>query len=364
MRTWALAKRNLREVYRDRVGLGFLLGMPMIFMVIIGLAFGRGGVQPLPVAVVDEDQSPVSSAFVQAIKQVPTLKVTMYQAASDAEAEVKQASKVAFIVLPEGFGDAVVQRQQDGQGKVPLSLGYDATQPGYGPALHSTLTSIAMAFFGVEAPLDIDVRSNIAALKNPTMNWVAPSLIILGLMTLISTTAGRLVRDRQGGFTTRLLTTPVRPLEFVLAYSLPFILVGILSVPIYLVMGRLLGLEILGSLPLAFALYFVSAIVCVGIGMVVASVVRTAEQAEGFAWLIIVPLAAVSGVWFPTEQMPAYMRTFAGIFPFKYAAAASRDVINQAGSWQSVGPDFLVLVGWTVVAFGAGVFLFRRSMAR
>lgn len=364
MRMWALAKRNLKEVYRDKVGLGFLLGMPLVFMVIIGLAFGRGGVQPLPVAVVDEDQTPISSAFVQAIKQVPTLKVTDYPSASEAEAEVKQANKVAFIVMPKGFGAAAIQRQQGGQAKVPLVLGYDATQPGYGPALHSSLNSLALAFFGVEVPLDIDVKSNIAALKNPTMNWVAPSLIILGLMTLISTTAGRLVRDRQGGFTTRVLTTPVRPLEFVLAYSLPFVMVGILSVPIYLVMGRLLGLQILGSLALAFLLYLVVALVSVGIGMVVAAVVRTAEQAEGFAWLIIIPMAAISGVWFPTDQMPSYMKTLAAIFPFKYAAAASREVINQSGGWQAVGPDFLVLAVWTVAAFGIGVFLFRRSMAR
>jgi hypothetical protein len=58
MRFWELGKRNFKEVIRDRLALGFLLGMPIIFMVMIGLAFGRGGVRPLYIAVADEDQSP------------------------------------------------------------------------------------------------------------------------------------------------------------------------------------------------------------------------------------------------------------------------------------------------------------------
>lgn len=364
MRLWILGGRNFKEVRRDRLGLGFLLGMPILFMLIIGLAWGRGGVQPLPVAVVDEDQSPISAAFVQVLKQAPTWKITVYPSLSQAEHQVKQSKEVGYILIPEGFGKAVSLKQQGGEGKIPLAMGYDETQPGFGPALHSTLSSIALAFFQIDLPLALEVRAGIRAVDNPVMNWIAPSLIILGLMILIPTAAGRLVRDRQSGFLARLLTTPARPWDFILGYSLPFVLVGIMLVPLYLVVALLLGLEILGSLPLAFLLYFLVATVCVGISMVIASLARTPEQVEGGSWLLIMPLAAISGVWFPTEQMPGYIRGLASIFPFKYAAEASREIINRAGGWEAVGGDFLFILGWTVAAFALGVILFRRQMAR
>ncbi len=40
MRFFELAKRNLRETYRDPLALGFLLGFPLVFMVFMGVAFG------------------------------------------------------------------------------------------------------------------------------------------------------------------------------------------------------------------------------------------------------------------------------------------------------------------------------------
>jgi ABC-2 type transport system permease protein len=46
-----LAKRNLKEVYRDRVALGFLLGMPLVFILIFGWAFS-GETSPALIGVV------------------------------------------------------------------------------------------------------------------------------------------------------------------------------------------------------------------------------------------------------------------------------------------------------------------------
>jgi len=277
---------------------------------------------------------------------------------------VKLAKKTGFIVIPQGFGEAVSHRMQTGRGKIPLVLGYDKTQPGYGATLHGALNAAASAFFQVESPLAPEVKSIARAIKNPVMNWIAPSMIILGLMILIPTSAGRLVRDKQSGFLSRLLTTPTSAFNFIIGYSIPFIVVGITSVPLYLAIALLLGLEIVGSLPLAFLLYLIVAVICVGWGMIISSLARTSEQVDGLSWLMIIPLAAISGLWFSTEQMPSYMKLFASLFPFKYAAEASRDIINRAGGWEAIGADFLFLLLWAGLAFIGGIILFRRSMGR
>ena len=60
---WGIGKRNLKELYRDPVGLGFLLGMPLAFILIFSFAFGGQATSPVSIGVVDEDQSCRPSAI-------------------------------------------------------------------------------------------------------------------------------------------------------------------------------------------------------------------------------------------------------------------------------------------------------------
>lgn len=313
------------------MGLGFLLGFPIIFMVLIGLAFGRPGLEILDIGVVNEDKTPISAAFLDGLKQAPNLKITAYETRAEAEEGVRLEREAGYIIIPQGFGVAVNQRMKTGEGKIPLIVGYDPTTPGLGPPLDSIINFFALSFFKIEIPIALEKKVAIREVKSPMMNWIVPSMIVFGLMILLSATTSRIGIDRFSGVLTRINTTPVRPWELVISYSLPFILVGIASIFIYLAVGILLGLEILGSLPLTFLLYLMIAILFISWGMIVASLVKTIEQGQALPWLLIIPLCAISGLWFPIEGMPGYMKTFAGIFPIKYAGEASRDIINRAG---------------------------------
>ena len=63
MRFWEIGKRNLKEISRNPVLLGFLLGMPVAFMLVFCAAAGGGQASPIALSVVDEDQSQNSFAF-------------------------------------------------------------------------------------------------------------------------------------------------------------------------------------------------------------------------------------------------------------------------------------------------------------
>ena len=75
MKFWEIGKRNLKEIYRNPVLLGFLLGMPVAFMLVFCAAAGGGGVSPIAMSVVDEDQSQTSSAFIQYIGSVDAIEL-------------------------------------------------------------------------------------------------------------------------------------------------------------------------------------------------------------------------------------------------------------------------------------------------
>ncbi|MCL0052913.1 ABC transporter permease [Dehalococcoidales bacterium] len=362
MRFWHLGKRNLKEFLRDRVGMFFLFFFPAFFLLIFGLAF-RDGVGEISLGIIDEDQTPISSAFQEILKQNPALTIWLFDTVSEAEEKIRMGEIVGFVHIPSGFGEATMKWKMVG-GNIPLTIGYDPTSPWTAPHLFAHIDSAVLALFQIELPLELEVKEVFREVENPFLQWVTPGLIVFGLMILLPTAAGIMVKDKQTGFLSRLLTTPTRPRDFLFAYSLPLVLLSIVQVAFYLVVASLLGVKIIGSLPLAYLLYLVFGISTIGMGMILATFVKTAEQAQGLSWFLLVPLATISGVWFPTEGLPSYMRAFAHLFPFHYATEASRDIIVRGLGWEAVSGEFLVLIIWALAAFTIGALLFRRVMVR
>ncbi|GAI26714.1 unnamed protein product, partial [marine sediment metagenome] len=106
MKFLELAKRNLKETYRDPLALGFLLGFPLLFMVLMGVAFGGETTPNLPIGVIDNDHTPVSQAFIdETLSEVPALEVSSYDDTATARKDLKFGDLTAYVVIPKGFGE-------------------------------------------------------------------------------------------------------------------------------------------------------------------------------------------------------------------------------------------------------------------
>jgi ABC-2 type transport system permease protein len=197
-------------------------------------------------------------------------------------------------------------------------------------------------------------------IKNPAVNFYFPGIAVYGLMILIATAAEIIAGDREKGFLSRMFTTPARPSDFILGYSLPFIPVLIISALVYLGVGIGLGLTIVGNLGHAFLIFFLIGLCAIGVGMIVGSLIRSESQA-GISWLFIVPMAMISGAWFTVDRMPSALKSIADVLPFIHAIDASRAVVNGS-SFSAITLDIYWLVGWAAVLFATGILLFRRTM--
>jgi ABC-2 type transport system permease protein len=360
MRFWEIAKRNLKELYRDPVALGFQLGMPLAFILIFSFAFGGQSTRPISIGIADEDHSQISSAFVSCLENIPALEITspIYEHESQAKEELNTGKLRTYLVIPRGFGEAVQHHQA-----VNLELAYKGTDPMLAQRTIPVVRAAALQFLKVAIPLNIELKGTEVEIKDEYINMMIPGVIVFGLMILIPTIGAVMVRDRERGFLSRLLTTPARPWDFILGYSLPSIPVIIISVMIYLGLGILMGLSMIGNFGLAFLIFLIMGICCMGIAMILGTLVKSEAQASGAPWIFIVPLVMISGAWWPAEQMPKVIQSIAGAFPFIHAMDASRDVITANASFSAILPDFYWLIGWTVALFAAGIILFRKSMA-
>lgn len=104
-----LALKDLRLLLRDRMGLFFIAGFP----VIMGLAFGAIGASfskgpsssnAMKVGVVDEDDSDMSRRFVHNLGNQGGVEVQPVERAEAADL-VRKGKLAGFIAIPQGFGE-------------------------------------------------------------------------------------------------------------------------------------------------------------------------------------------------------------------------------------------------------------------
>jgi len=303
MRFFELFKRNLKETYRDILALSFLLAFPLMFMVLFGAAFGGESTPSYDIAVIDEDNSQLSQAFASdALPQVPTFEIISMEDKNAALADLKNGDLRAYIIIPEGFGEEVQKMALSSMPApiidIQLYVTYDESDIIIAQQVISTVNSALRQFSGITIPITINTNPINIETEITQIDFIAPGIIIFGLLIMIPTSARIILRDKDSRFLHRLLTTPIRPWEFIAGYSLSMVIVAVLQIIIFIVLGVLFGMDIVGSLLLAFTVFFLTAICSIGLGMIVASLAKSENQGESLSWLFSMPLAIVSGVWF------------------------------------------------------------------
>jgi ABC-2 type transport system permease protein len=189
---------------------------------------------------------------------------------------------------------------------------------------------------------------------------LAPGTVLFGFAMLSLSSSMTLARDRDSALLSRLLTAPLRANDFISAYSLPYIPVAIIQIIVIFAIGGLLGLEISGNAGLVFLVLFVMSIGYIGLGMIL-GLLFTYKQVS-IAWQAVNLLTIFGGAWVPLEIMGGVFQSIMNALPFAHALDAARGVMMHGAGFGDIATDFYWVLGYTVVFFALGVFLFRRRM--
>ena len=193
-----------------------------------------------------------------------------------------------------------------------------------------------------------------------TTTMLVPGIAVFGFAFLLMFSAMMLSRDREGALLSRLLTAPLKPRDFILSYSLPYIPMAILQIALCFGIGALLGLEMLGNAGLVFLVLLVMGICCVELGMIL-GLLFTTNQVSGVGSVIITLVALLGGIWIDIEAIGGVFYGLGNALPFAHAIDAARDAMIGAG-FSSIATDFYWVLGYTIVFFTVGTFRFRWRM--
>ena len=359
----ALSIANLRSFVRDRAALFWTLFFPITFVILFGTIFSGGGNTSFTVGWVDQDRSPASVALRAAFADNAPLDLED-GTIDEARAKMLTGDLDGILIVPEGLA-AAIDAAQGGQAGAPVAITIvtDPSRSGASQAIQQIATGMVMA-----ANLQLSGASAILTVTSETLqtnrlnsvSFFVPSILAMALMQLGIFAAIPLVEQRQKLILKRLNATPLP--RWTLVGSNVFVRLLIAAAQTALIVGigmLVLGVEISGSWPLIIGFVALGAMAFTAMGYVIASFARTEESANGITQVVQLPMMFLSGIFFPLEVMPEWLRGVATVMPLTYLGDALRQTMVGGTPFAPLPLDALVLVGWLVVSLAISARFFR-----
>lgn len=195
-------------------------------------------------------------------------------------------------------------------------------------------------------------------LFKPTM--LAPGIVLFGFVMIVFSSGFLLARDRESSLLARMLTAPLRASDFIAAYALPFIPIGVIQVAAIYGIGSFLGLRISGNAGLVFLILFIMCCGYIGVGLIIGSLVSSKHV--GFVYMIVLFPTIFSGAWVPVDLMGDGFSRVVHLLPFAHALDATRAIMIDGAGFSDIATNFLWVLGYSVAFLALGVLAFRRRM--
>jgi len=366
-RIWAAIRREVLELWRDRVRLAYSVVVPPLLMIVYGYGYSFD-IEQIPYAAIDRDRSPESRSYIERFEGSGYFEQRPAPGTSAQLDRMLELADVKVVIeIPPGFGRDVKRERRP-----VVGVWIDGTLPyraeivrAYVQALHEEyLVELARQDpAAAPAPVAIEPRYE----YNPQLKTryaVVPGLFAVVLVIVPALLAGvAIARDKELGAIATLYATPVRRFEFFLGKQVPLVIVSLVGLLALTAVGRLIfGVPLLGS-PFAYALgatlYVTST---TALGLLISTVART--QAAGLvaaAIATIIPAFLYSGLIRPVTTLTGAGALIARLFPAAYFRNISVGTFTKGLGTAAFATDYVALASITAVLTIAGVLLTRKQ---
>ncbi|BBX73607.1 ABC transporter permease [Mycobacterium shinjukuense] len=189
-------------------------------------------------------------------------------------------------------------------------------------------------------------------------------LILIGLFPLFLMfiiTSITMQRERASGTLERILTTPLRRLDLLIAYGTAFsIAAAAQAVLTCIVAFWFLDFDTAGSPLWVFVIAIINAVLGVGLGLLCSAFARTEFQAVQFIPLVMVPQLLLAGIIVPRSLMSDWLQWFSNVMPASYALEALQQVGAHTELTSIAVRDMFVVLGFAIAALCLAAATLRR----
>jgi ABC-2 type transport system permease protein len=382
-RAITIARANLLRLVRDRIGLFFILVLPMIIILVTGLQFG-GGFQAR-VGLLAPDGGTMADELATTLAR--DWEILRYESAETLDEAVTEGRVAAGITLPDGYsdrlvaGDAVEVEFRAAAGDVAVgrrnvvaaaiaeqaaivrAASFAADELGTSTeamipaaeAARATLPEIGVEVQTVGESLFPDELAGFAL--------GAQSQLVLFIFLTSLTGASQLILSRTLGVSRRMLSTSTPMPTILLGEALGRFAVGLFQ-GLFIVAATAIAFGVVWGDPLgAAALVIAFSLVSAGVAMLIGAVAGNAEQASAIGIFAGLGVGAIGGSMVPPEVFPPVMETVSWFTPHRWTLDGFRELI-VGGNLGDILPQLGVLFAIAIVLMALATWRLRVSLTQ
>ena len=396
----AMAWKDTIVRFSSRTEILFFLILPLVFTVLLSGGVGGSltgdGDNRIVLLVVNEDDSEPAATLVDALAASDVVRI-YEQPLAEAEALFADEEASALLVIPAGFGAAVL----GGETAVLdlRQLPNDSNASAADRAVQTAVSQISrpwviarnsvdeaerlepfanddtrLAYFQQatafaesmldEAPQRMMVTQPDAALVSvntydQAAHQSAGQLITWVFIPLLGVSA-LMALERRTGTLRRLLVTPTRKATYLLGTVTGQYAAAIVQMALLIGFGVVVMKVNWGQSPVGLAVILLTfGLAAVAFGVMMGAFVKTEGQANNLSIMMGMTMALLGGCWFPIELFPPTVQTAVHVLPTTWAMQGLTDLLMRGAGVAEILPEAAVLCGFAVVFFIVGVTRFR-----
>lgn len=345
-RVGVVALRIIRQLKRDRRTIGLMTLAPIFLMVLFGYALS-GEMSGIKLGLVDEGGH---STLRSHLAETSDFEILFLGSESDAEK----------LIIEGRLNGAVVLQLSE------IKVLEDAS------SLQITNDILAQVNAGMQEEMASSIGSVRPILTQryvygydlDMIETVGPA--VLGLVVFFFTfiiAAISFLRERTQGTLEKFLVSPLSRIEMIAGYILGFSLFAMIqSATTLLVVVFVFGVPMRGNPLLAFGVILLLGAGALVLGSFLSNYARSEFQVVQFIPIVIIPQIVLSGIFWPLQSIPEFLRPLSYILPLTYSSEALRAVMLKGASLMQILPDLLFLSGFFILMFTAVTLMLRKEI--
>ena len=366
---------ELKRTFKKKSAYVMMFAMPLLFTFIFGGLFGSSSVSEWRLALVDEDRTPFSQ---QVIKRLMMDEMITFELLDvDQVQEMLEGQEVqGVLTIENNIAEKLINKQQAGklqflpgtsvaplltqqvnQALQGIDIYLAAAQEG-SAHLQEDWGTIFDRLTANEGRIHAWTEQGTSASQQTGMTGVSYSsagFAIMFVMMMMLSMTGVLIEARQTGIWSRLFMSPVSRFQVMAGYFLSFFLVGWIQFSLLIALSSILfGVE--WGDPIGLLVLITSLLLCVvGLGIAIASLVKTAEQQNAVGTLLVISTCMLGGVYWPISIVPDIMQKVANFVPQTWAMEGFTSLISEGGGIGNVMAPSMMLLGFAVLFLSVGL---------
>jgi ABC-2 type transport system permease protein len=199
------------------------------------------------------------------------------------------------------------------------------------------------------------ITPEVKLLYNPSMvaayNFVPGVMGMILLLICAMMTSVSITREKERGTMEVLLVSPMKPLYVILSKAVPYFFLSLVNLATILLIAHfIMHVPIAGSLFWLLTISLVYIFVCLTLGLLISTIVDTQMAALIISAIgLMMPVMLMSGMMFPIENMPVYIRWISDIIPARWYIEAIRKLMIMGLGFKAIIQELSILVGMGII---------------